>query len=91
MSDELRSLEFTGTFLRSLIRNRFDAAELAALLALLEMLDQNERYPSLRVHRLKGSLAGSWSASASKSLRVEFERLPDGRKRLRSCSRHYDK
>ncbi len=55
----------------------------------LEQLDRDERTPSLRVHRLHGSRAGLWSASASRSLRITFLRLEDGRKLLVECSQHY--
>jgi mRNA-degrading endonuclease YafQ of YafQ-DinJ toxin-antitoxin module len=40
-------------------------------------------------HELRGDLAGVWSASASKELRITFERIPGGRKRLLTCSHHY--
>ena len=53
------------------------------------MLDENERHPSLRVHQLRGDLAGLWSASASASLRITFERRDDGRKLLVAASHHY--
>ena len=55
----------------------------------LRLLDENERHPSLRVHQLEGELAWTWSASASDELRLTFLRLPGGRKRLLTCSRHY--
>jgi mRNA-degrading endonuclease YafQ of YafQ-DinJ toxin-antitoxin module len=55
----------------------------------MRRLDDNERHPSLRVHDLKGDLAGLWSASASDQLRIIFRRLPNGKKELVACSRHY--
>lgn len=55
----------------------------------LELLDSNERHPSLRVHELTGDLAGVWSASASDVLRIEFMRAAEGVKVLLRCSRHY--
>jgi len=55
----------------------------------LEQLDMDERTPSLRVHRLQGSRAGLWSASASRSLRITFLRLEGGHKLLVECSQHY--
>jgi mRNA-degrading endonuclease YafQ of YafQ-DinJ toxin-antitoxin module len=55
----------------------------------LRLLDQDERHLSLRVHELRGDLAGVWSASASKELRITFERISEGRKRLLTCSHHY--
>jgi mRNA-degrading endonuclease YafQ of YafQ-DinJ toxin-antitoxin module len=57
----------------------------------LRLLDEHERHPSLRVHELKGALAGVWSASASEALRMTFTRLPDGKKVMLTCSHHYDR
>jgi hypothetical protein len=88
---EFASLEFPDTFLADLVRGTFSAAETAAALHALELLDSNERHRSLRVHPLQGPLAGVWSASASQSLRLTFERLPGGRKRLLTLTRHHDR
>ncbi len=59
------------------------------VLRALAQLDDNERTQSLRVHPLQGEDAGLWSASASNSLRITFERLDGGRKRIIGCSHHY--
>jgi len=59
------------------------------VLRALELLDANEHTSSLRVHKLKGEKAGQWSASASKSLRIIFERLDERRKLLLACDHHY--
>jgi hypothetical protein len=59
------------------------------VLRALALLDDDERHPSLRVHQLRGDLAGLWSASASRALRITFERLGDGRKLLVAASHHY--
>lgn len=88
MSD-LDSLTLTTEFLRSLLDRRFTAADHSAIVKALVVLDQNENHPSLRVHKLHGDLAGTWSASASDSLRLLFERAPDGKKRLKECTKHY--
>jgi hypothetical protein len=89
MSPTLATLVATTEFLESLIDRGFTAGDQRALLRALARLDANERHPSLRVHQLHGDRAGQWSASASDSLRIVFERLPDGRKRLIECSKHY--
>jgi hypothetical protein len=86
-----RTLDFTDTFLTTFASKDFSAADRSSILKALRLLDENERHPSLRVHQLKGDREGSWSASASDVLRVTFERLPGGRKRLLTCSRHYDR
>lgn len=85
------SIDFTGTFLASFTARDFSAADRRTLLKALRLLDTDERHPSLRVHQLKGDRDGSWSASASSSLRLTFLRLPGGRKRLLTCSKHYDR
>jgi hypothetical protein len=57
----------------------------------IRLLDRDERHPSLRIHQLHGDREGSWSVSASRELRMTFERLADGRHRMLTCSRHYDR
>jgi hypothetical protein len=86
-----RALDFTDTFLATFASGGFSASERKAFLKALRQLDEGERHPSLRVHELKGDREGSWSASASAALRMTFERQPGGRKRLLTCSRHYDR
>jgi hypothetical protein len=83
-----QTLEFTPAFPISLTDLARDDQR-RVLRALLQ-LDSDERIPALRIHKLKGSLARLWSASASDSLRVTFERLEGGRKLLIECSQHYD-
>lgn len=91
MKGEYRSLDFTETFLHAFASKDFTKADRSALLKSLRLLDENERHPSLRVHKLEGDRKGSWSASASGALRVTFERIDGGRKRLLTCSKHYDR
>jgi hypothetical protein len=91
VADEYPTLEFTGAFLSSFAGRDFTAADPAAILRALRRLDESERHPSLRIHELQGERRGTWSASASDLLRITFERLPDGRKRLLTCSKHYDR
>lgn len=89
MAEEYRTLSFTETFLDTFISKDFTRSERKRVLKALRLLDQNERHPSLRVHELQGDLKGVWSASASKELRITFERLADAQKRLLTCSHHY--
>ena len=91
MAEGYSKLDFTDTFLTTFAGKDFTASERKAFLKALRLLDEDERHPSLRVHQLKGDRRGSWSASASEVLRLTFERLPDGRKRLLTCSKHYDR
>jgi len=85
------TLDFTDTFLETFASRDFSAADRAAFLKAVRLLDENERHPSLRVHQLRGDREGSWAASASDVLRLTFERLPDGGKRMLTCSRHDDR
>lgn len=89
MSDAYATLDFTDTFTEDLRASKFSAEERQQVFKALRLLDQNEKHPSLRVHKLEGDREGSWSASASKSLRLTFERLDGGRKRMLTCTRHY--
>jgi hypothetical protein len=66
----------------SLLRRDFGALERQRFARALDLLDENERYPSLRVHPLEGTEPEFWSASASDALRITFRRLPAGRKLL---------
>lgn len=88
---QYESLDFTETFLNSLVSRGFTAADRKAFVRALRLLDQDERHPSLRVHQLKGDRAGSWSVSASDSLRMTFARMGAGRKRMLTCSKHSDR
>ena len=91
MAGTYATLDFTETFLQTFASRDFSASERQRFLRALRLLDENERHPSLRVHQLRGDREGSWAAYASGVLRVTFERLPDERKRMLTCSRHYDR
>ena len=91
MPEPFRSLDFTDTFLETFPSKDFTAADRKAIRKALRLLDTDERHPSLRVHQLRGDLAGLWSASASDALRLTFVRTEQGRKAMVSCSRHYDR
>lgn len=83
-----QTLEFLrATFLTSL--SELSREDQRRIIRALEQLDSDDRTTSLRVHPLRGSRTGVWSASASKSLRVTFLRLESGRKLLVDCSHHY--
>ncbi|MHB8644451.1 MAG: hypothetical protein ACYDAR_01530 [Thermomicrobiales bacterium] len=85
---EYATLIIASEFIESYGAREFSYAERQRFHRALQLLDTNERHPSLRVHQLQGDQAGIWSASASDELRVTFERLPDGKKRLLIGSRH---
>jgi plasmid maintenance system killer protein len=88
---QYRSLEFTETFLETYASRDFSKSDRSRFRKALRLLDESEEHPSLRMHKLEGDRAGSWSVSASTQLRMTFQRLPDGRKAMLTCSRHYDR
>lgn len=90
MTEPYPELEFTDDFLKSLSARTFTAADRAAVMTCLRLLNDDEKHPSLRVHLLHGDMAGQWSASASRRLRITYLRI-GGRKRLLTCSKHYDR
>lgn len=91
MARAYRRIDFTDTFLESFSSKDLTSSDRAAILKALRLLDDDEQHPSLRVHKLAGDREGSWSASASRLLRLTFERLDAGRKRMLTCSKHYDR
>ena len=91
MSDYLPNLDWTTRFIDDLLDNRFSAAERSAIKKALTLLDENDRHPSLRVHKLEGDREGSWTAYVNQAIRITFERLPNGRRRLLTLTRHYDR
>lgn len=87
--DAYDTLDFTETFLATYASKEFSEHDRRLFRKALRLLDQDEKHPSLRVHKLHGDREGSWSASASAALRMTFERREGGRKRMLTCSRHY--
>ena len=88
---QYRTLAFTDEFFATFGSKDFRDADRRQFRKALRLLDQDETHPSLPVHELGGNLAGLWSASASDVLRMTFVRLPEGRKAMLTCSRHYDR
>ena len=66
----LRSPAF-GRDLRRWLKVHPDKA--ASIEATLEQLSAHPAHPSLRTHKLRGSLAGCWACSAGYDLRIVFE------------------
>lgn len=81
------TLIFTDEFLDSLIP--LSSTDQRRIRRALRQLDSDEATPALHVHQLKGQHIGLWTAYASRNLRVTFERLEGGRKRLIAASQHY--
>lgn len=81
------TLVFTDEFLDSVFA--LSSTDQRRIRRALRQLDTDETTPSLRAHQLKGQQAGLWTAYASKSLRITFERREGGRKRLIEASQHY--
>lgn len=84
------SLTFTDEYFRDFADRRFSPQERARTLKAMDLLDRDERHPSLRVHALSGRLSGLWSASVTDNIRIQFVRLDGGRKRCVSLSKHYE-
>ena len=91
MSDFLRTLDMSIGFIDDLLNNRFSASERSAVKKALKLLDENDRHPSLQIHRLSGDEEGSWTCYVTAAIRITFERLPEGHKRLLTLTRHYDR
>jgi len=87
---EYATIILTSEFVDSYGGREFSAAERQRFARALRLLDSNEQHPSLHVHQLTGKEHGTWSASASDEMRITFQRLADGRKKLLGASR-YDK
>ncbi len=66
----LRSPAF-GRDLRRWLKRQPDTT--GAIEAALEQLSADAAHPSLRTHKLRGSLAGCWACSAGYDLRIAFE------------------
>lgn len=69
----LRSPAFARD-LRSWLKSRPGMAEVIE--STLEQLSADASHPSLRTHKLRGSLAGCWACSAGYDLRIVFEYVP---------------
>lgn len=48
----------------------------------------NPLHPSLRLHELRGKLAGLWSISITQDYRIIFERMPNGHIFFISIGKH---
>ena len=66
----IRSPAF-GRDLRKWLKAHADTA--TSIEATLEQLSADATHPSLRTHKLRGSLAGCWACSAGYDLRIVFE------------------
>jgi mRNA-degrading endonuclease YafQ of YafQ-DinJ toxin-antitoxin module len=66
----LRSPEFARD-LRNWLKSHPDTA--ARIQASLEQLSNDASHPSLRSHKLRGTLVGCWACTAGYDLRVVFE------------------
>ena len=60
-----------GRDLRSWLKSHPGTA--ASIEATLEQLSADAAHPSLRTHKLRGSLGGCWACSAGYDLRIVFE------------------
>ncbi len=84
------SLSASDEYFMDFADRKFSPQERARILKAMDLLANDERHPSLRVHALRGNLAGLWSASVTDSIRIHFVRLPGGRKRCVNITKHYE-
>jgi mRNA-degrading endonuclease YafQ of YafQ-DinJ toxin-antitoxin module len=66
------------------------ASDRAAVVKALALPDVNPRHPSLQVHALQGKMTGTLTAYVTRSLRLRYRVLSNGRKELIDCTKHYD-
>jgi mRNA-degrading endonuclease YafQ of YafQ-DinJ toxin-antitoxin module len=66
----IRSEAFVRTARRFLKKH---PNETDAIRATLQLLSEDAFHPSLKTHKLKGELAGSWACSAGYDCRIVFE------------------
>jgi addiction module RelE/StbE family toxin len=66
----LRSAAF-GRDLKRWLKSHPESAD--SIQATLEQLSEDAEHASLRTHKLRGQLAGSWACSAGYDLRIVFE------------------
>lgn len=82
----VKKIHYAKSFVREL--NRLPR-ELVILAAKKETLFKyNPLHPSLRLHRLKGKLAGLWSISVTGGYRIIFERMENGDLLFISIGKH---
>ena len=69
-----RMLLMSAAFVRAAKRLVKKNPEMASVLqSTLNLLAEDAFHPSLKTHKLKGELAGSWASSAGYDLRIVFE------------------
>lgn len=66
----IKSTAFVRTAKRILKKNPNLATDIQTT---LELLSEDAFHPSLRTHKLKGNLEGSWACSVGYDLRIIFE------------------
>lgn len=66
----IKSNAFVRTAKRVLKRNPNSATDIQTT---LELLSKDAFHPSLKTHKLKGNMEGSWACSVAYDLRIIFE------------------
>lgn len=69
-------IQYTTKFAKELKRLPQEICDVAV--SKEELFKFNPLHPSLRLHPLKGKLAGLWSISIVQNYRIIFERMPSG-------------
>jgi len=79
-------IDFSKTFLKAF--SKLPPKRQAAAKHAVQLLMENPTLPSLRLHELKGSLAGTYSISAGGDLRLHFETAPGNVIRFTAIGTH---
>ncbi len=91
MADGDRSSDFSASLWKALAATDVTAKDRAAILKALRRLDKNEQHPPLRIKKRAGDRNRPWSAPATGSLRLSFERLDAGRERMLTVAKVHDR
>ncbi len=67
---------------------KLDTVDKKRVIEAEQLFRSNPLYPSLRLHQLKGKLAGAWSISVTMKIRMIFVRRDDGEIVFQSVGKH---
>ena len=74
----MTTLVWSATFIRAFKRNaRKDPQLTNKTQKILDQLSHDPFHPTLRTHKLKGKLAGSWACSVDYATRIVFDFVRD--------------
>jgi addiction module RelE/StbE family toxin len=77
---------FASSFVRKL--KKFEKSLQEEVLEKVELFEKDSKNPSLKIHKLKGSLKGSYSFSVNYKYRIVFDYISKEEVRLLSVGDH---